>query len=726
MATTFEVLYLGLLSRIDTTQGNEIVENAAALIGTYGSATSPLHQTQRTLSANNLLEDSNLSYDLDNGGGYDSFRINGGTPQDFDAVAIYNATITYVDGTTAVITATIFQDVAGNTYLAPEETANADQTALTSIPIQSLTLTTVASNTGDMIADRIAGDFKSAVDGTAGNDAMPQGFVDAQGDAITAGADYINGGAGNDNINADGGNDTILGGSGNDTIDDWAGNDLVYGGDGNDLINVSVGNDTVFMDAGEDRVNLWDNAGIKTLDGGTGNDTLDFRNWQTSSGTNVTVGATGSGSFTHSTVGTTGTFTGFEVISGTEFNDTLNAASNTTGISLLGEAGNDSLTGGSGRDFLTGGAGIDTLTGGSGADVFFVDGSADRITDFNTTTGIGDGNTTNNDFVNLSAYYNATTLAAWNAANPTQQYANPLLWARADLQDGTLNAAGGLQLTGVTGSGLSVENTAIVCFAAGTLIDTATGPRPVESLRAGDLVRTLDHGFQPLRWMASRRLGAADFTANPKLRPIRIQRHALGGRLPARDLLVSPQHRILVASRIALRVTGHAEVFVPAIKLVGMEGIDWAEAPERLTYYHLLFRHHEIVFSNGVLAESLFLGTQAQNVIGRKMREELMDRFPDLAPSFSQPVACRFIADGKAAKAILHRHRKNEKPLQHLRLKQLAQDAKQARPKPALPPLPQGQSRVPMRGGRQPPHVSDRVNPCGKGSVGSSPIWLMP
>ncbi len=42
------------------------------------------------------------------------------------------------------------QDVNGNTYLVPEETNNADQVALTAKPIQSLTLNSVVSNSGDM------------------------------------------------------------------------------------------------------------------------------------------------------------------------------------------------------------------------------------------------------------------------------------------------------------------------------------------------------------------------------------------------------------------------------------------------------------------------------------------------------------------------------------------------------------------------------------------------
>lgn len=390
MPTSFEVIFLGTLPLIDTTQVNETAENAAGILGTYGSTANPLNSNVRFLTAERLTEDANDTYDTDNGGGFDSFRINGGAPQNFDAVATYNAIITYFDGTTASVTAVIFQDVSGNTYLAPQITNNSDQVALTIAPILSLTLVSVAADTGDMTADRVAGDFKTAVDGTSGNDNMNlgAGFTDAQGEQITAGDDYIIGGDGNDTINADAGNDTVLGGAGNDIIDDWGGNDLVYAGSGNDRVDLSIGNDTIFMEDGDDTVRVFDNAGNNSLNGGTGNDLLDFTNFQSSSGATVTVGTDGSGSFSHFSGATTGTFTGFETISGTAFDDRMVAASNTSGIGLSGEAGNDVLIGGSGQDridggegddFVDAGSGTDSVTGGGGNDVVFGDEGNDTV-----------------------------------------------------------------------------------------------------------------------------------------------------------------------------------------------------------------------------------------------------------------------------------------------------------------------------------------------------------
>lgn len=256
MATTFDVFFLGRLPLIDTTQGNEIAENAAGLLGSYGTAANPLSGSVQTLSAERLSEDDNTTYDTDNGGGYDSFRIDGGTAQNFDALSAYDATITYFDGTTANISAVVFQDVNGNTYLAPELSLNAEQAALTAKPITALSLNSVLSDVGDMGADRIAGDFKSAVDGTAGNDVitLTSGYVDSEGDSITTGNDFVLAGDGNDLINPGDGNDVVYGGLGNDTIDGGNQNDTLYGGDGADSIIGGSGNDSILGGDGDDHL----------------------------------------------------------------------------------------------------------------------------------------------------------------------------------------------------------------------------------------------------------------------------------------------------------------------------------------------------------------------------------------------------------------------------------------------------------------------------------------
>ncbi len=163
MATTYEVLYLGTAPEIDTLEGNVASENSGVLVGsTFGSAGSPLaYNAQRTFSPVDYSGGTVNMFDIDNTRSNDTFSIDGGPAQTFDGLAVYNATITYTDGTPpATITATVFQDMAGNLYLAPETSANADHAAMIAAPIESIALDSVyATSSNRLVADRQSTDF---------------------------------------------------------------------------------------------------------------------------------------------------------------------------------------------------------------------------------------------------------------------------------------------------------------------------------------------------------------------------------------------------------------------------------------------------------------------------------------------------------------------------------------------------------------------------------------
>ena len=203
-----------------------------------------------------------------------------------------------------------------------------------------------------------------------------------------------------------------------------------------------------------------------------------------------------------------------------------------------------------------------------------------------------------------------------------------------------------------------------LCFRNGTLIRTADGQRQVEDLRPGDLVMTRDNGPQPVRWIGAKPLGGAVLAAFPQLRPIRIRAGALGVGLPARDLYVSPQHRVLVTSKIAERMFGKPEVLVAAKCLVGLNGIDIDDSDQDLVYLHILFDRHEIVMSEGAQTESLFTGPEALKAAGPEARAELLALFPDLLRDDlpAQPV-CQ-IGQTRRAQQLAQRHKANGQALQ--------------------------------------------------------------
>jgi len=203
------------------------------------------------------------------------------------------------------------------------------------------------------------------------------------------------------------------------------------------------------------------------------------------------------------------------------------------------------------------------------------------------------------------------------------------------------------------------------CFTAGTRIVTRSGERAAETLAVGDDVLTLDHGFQPIRWIGRKALSALDLAAQPDLRPIRIAAGALGEGLPERDLIVSPQHRCLVRSEIARRMTGEREVLAAAKHLLGQPGIEPLPAGAGVVYVHILFDRHELVFSNGAVTESFYPERQDIAALDEAALREIYALFPGLAVGDPNggPAAARNFLGGHAAQSLVKRSVRNTRQL---------------------------------------------------------------
>lgn len=161
----------------------------------------------------------------------------------------------------------------------------------------------------------------------------------------------------------------------------------------------------------------------------------------------------------------------------------------------------------------------------------------------------------------------------------------------------------------------------VPCFTEGTWILTPTGEKRIETLRVGELVVTRDNGAQPIRWIGKRTvLGRGRFA------PIKLA--AACATAAQGPLLVSPQHRILITGYKAQLYFGTSEVLSAAKYLVG-SGLA-SEAPcHEVTYIHVMFDQHEVVYSNGIPTESFFAGDIGLNALEDETRQELLDLFPE-------------------------------------------------------------------------------------------------
>ncbi|KGJ16865.1 Hint domain-containing protein [Paracoccus sanguinis] len=557
----------------------------------------------------------------------------------------------------------------------------------------------------DTILGGDGGDTLDASGQTAGTtvtySGAGEGTVVQGADSVSfAGIERLNLGWGNDAVTAAGtsagidvntgaGDDTIIGSDARDTIDGGAGNDLIDSGDGDDLIESSTGNDTVHAGGGDDGVrwgkDVDNQTGHDVLYGGeTGETSGDALNAWTYDGVAVEFTGAESGTLADNH-GNTAEFHQFERILTGEGDDSIDASgavlTGTTGVNVLSREGDDTLIGSAGDDTLNGGHGADVVNGGAGDDIISLNGNLygdptqpdnsadvlvlqdgsgdDRVLDFRVPVRQPDGSIVSTDRLDVGALHDAS--------------GNPV-----DLDDVTISADGdgnavltfpngeSITLVGVTpaqlGSRRLLNAMGIPCFTAGTRIATPRGAVPIEALRAGDAVLTRDHGARPLRWVGRRRLGAAALASAPHLRPVRIRAGALGPGCPAADLTVSPQHRMLVTSRIAQRMFGTAEVLVAAKQLTSLPGISIDTEATEVEYIHLLFDDHEVVTANGAASESLYTGAEALRAVGRAARAEILELFPALRHGVPGAPA-RPLVRGRQARSLAARHLRNLRPL---------------------------------------------------------------
>lgn len=163
----------------------------------------------------------------------------------------------------------------------------------------------------------------------------------------------------------------------------------------------------------------------------------------------------------------------------------------------------------------------------------------------------------------------------------------------------------------------------IPCFTAASLIATPGGECRAADLSIGDRVLTRDNGIQTITWAGQKTMTMRGLAVTPDMRPVRISKDAFGPNCPERDMVVSPNHRILMHN-----VNG-AEVLLAAKSLTHMPGIAPLQS-DCVTYIHFMCAHHEIVFSDGLWTETFQPNDDALRGIDAAQRNELFAIFPEL------------------------------------------------------------------------------------------------
>ena len=183
----------------------------------------------------------------------------------------------------------------------------------------------------------------------------------------------------------------------------------------------------------------------------------------------------------------------------------------------------------------------------------------------------------------------------------------------------------------------------------------------VEDLKVGDLVLTQDQGMQPICWIGSQKISHQVASIFPDLMPVRIKSGAFGANLPHAGFLLSPQHRVLVRSKIVAKMAGAFEALVAIKHLVEMDGVEQIIHEDmEVEYFHMLLDHHEVVSADRLPVESLFTGPQALKYIGEKSQNEILALYPDQGQSL-EPIAppARVFLSGSQGRNLVKRCLKN-------------------------------------------------------------------
>lgn len=169
------------------------------------------------------------------------------------------------------------------------------------------------------------------------------------------------------------------------------------------------------------------------------------------------------------------------------------------------------------------------------------------------------------------------------------------------------------------------------CFCTGSMIRTPQGEVAIETIEPGTQVLTAEGQAVTVKWVGKSEKSCAEMMSNPKIRPIRIRKGALGENIPSADLYVSPQHRMVVTSDLAASELSNGEILVPAKKLTFIDGIDQVEdIGEGVYYHHILLDRHHVVYANNAPTETLLLGEMTMTALSPEAIDEIRVLFPEL------------------------------------------------------------------------------------------------
>jgi Ca2+-binding RTX toxin-like protein len=397
-------------------------------------------------------------------------------------------------------------------------------------------------------------------------------------------------------------NEAVRGTSANDIINGLPG-DQLFALDGNDVLNGAGGNDSLYGGPGND-----------TLNGGPGGDAFYVNS--------ATTTVNESNNDPSNTVWSTVSFTLPQNLYTLHlFGSGLTGTANNQGDELFGDGTfATTLIGDSGGDYMVGGAGDDTIMAGTGPDLMFGEGG-DNTFVFRALADapVAENLNTIGDWIEGQDKIDLSGIAATEGhpltfigAGPFTDQAGQIIQVISEsntIIEGDTTGSGvpdfEIQLNG--GPTLQANDFVLsaACYRAGTRILTINGEVAVENLAIGDHVVIASGEVRPVNWIGHRRVNCARHPDPGLVWPVLVRAGAFGEGQPHRDLFLSPDHAVLVE-----------DVLIPIKHLINGTTIDQTPMDE-VVYYHVELPRHEVLFAEGLTAESyLDTGNRAMFVNG--------------------------------------------------------------------------------------------------------------
>ncbi|MGR3455258.1 Hint domain-containing protein [Pseudooceanicola sp.] len=178
------------------------------------------------------------------------------------------------------------------------------------------------------------------------------------------------------------------------------------------------------------------------------------------------------------------------------------------------------------------------------------------------------------------------------------------------------------RLVGIDTEGAARRFAEVACvsFTRGTRITMGSGlQKPIEDLAVGDRVLTRDDGVQEVRW-----IGHSTVRATGEFAPVLIRAGTLNNE---RDLVVSPDHRLFIYQRADALGVGRSELLVRVRHLLNGDTITRLDGGF-VEYYQLLFDRHQIIYAEGIAAETLLVDTRTRAALPPELDAKLAAALP--------------------------------------------------------------------------------------------------